>query len=151
MTTEFRQLIGTEIEFTAAIDIMEAYPEKGMRATIENIIADDETHEHNDQVWRIVVNYEKFDSHNKDLETANYYGSLAKGQSEGPEYTAREVGLYKTVETLYFMPPKSETGEDNWAAYFTILSTAKSKLAERYAVEGNGKSYVEWLESLVVA
>lgn len=147
---DFNQLIGTDVEFTSEIDTYEAYTEPKMRGTITKIIPDgDLTREPEEQLWTVVIDYSKFDSYNAKLESSNYYGSGKNGQSTKPEYTAREVGLYKEVETLYFPAPNYKGGKD-WSIYFSKLASAKTALVDRYNQADTDMSYVEWLESQLV-
>ena len=130
--------------------MVEAYPEGNMRATIVRIEPDQDSNiDPDQQVWKITFDYSKFDSHNQNFESANYYGVSSKGQDRTPTYTARETGWYTPVENIYMAAPNAQ-GQKLWDPYFKILAAEKSKLAELYASESQDMTYVDWLESKIL-
>ena len=135
-----QHLIGKTIQFTSKIELMESYPEKGMRGRIVSI---DEEYTHMDDLeehlYKIVFDYSEFDEFNKSLESANYYDKNGVAC-----VTAREAGMYRVKELIYFSSPKLYPFED----YFTTLDARQNELLKRFK-ESGAKNYVEWLESQI--
>jgi hypothetical protein len=136
----YLNLIGKDIQFTANIEDMEAYPEGGMRARIVNIIAYDTRNENPEEhLYKIVFDYSKFDQFNALLETSNYYDKNGIAC-----LTAREANRYEEVETIWFGSPEIYPFEK----YFTLLNEKSQTLFDRFK-ESGASNYIEWLEDQI--
>ena len=121
------------VEFKAAIDRLEGYAEKGMRATVTgyDVMEDGQT-------LRFYVDYSAFEDFNQALETANYYG-----RTQQPTLTAREAGQYEPTEHFYV--DRNEPSD----TFFTPVEQAHA-LMTQWRDEGAKTSYVQFLEARVV-
>lgn len=120
------------VEFKAAIDTLEGYAEKGMRATITGYDVMEDS-----QTLRFYVDYSAFEDFNQALETANYYG-----RTQQPTLTAREAGQYASIE--HFYADRDEPAD----TFFTPVEQAHT-LMKQWREEGAAISYVQFLEARV--
>lgn len=154
--SDYKSLIGAEIQFTSNIEEYEDYAEPNMRARIVSIRPDGPYEDvvnapEAEQVWIFEFDYSEYEDHNLQFESSNWYGNRHQGQdSAAPIYTARETGNYEPVDKLY-LPAPTWGGGSQWDRYFTLVGSDKVDLIKRYREEGNGKSYVEWLEEVVLS
>jgi hypothetical protein len=133
-------LLGKVIQFNEAIEEIEAYPEKGMRARIESIVSRD-THlpDPKDHLYLITFDYAEFDAFNAQIESSDYYDKRGVAC-----LTARQANMYEVQEQVYFASPDYLPFE----RYFTVLGERNEKLLSAFKKSG-AENYVEWLESLV--
>ncbi len=137
---DLQQLIASgasvAVEFGPRIEDAEAYPEPGMRAVALSY----RPQEHD--VCVITFSYEPFESHNKALESSNYYDKQGNAV-----LTAREAGQYKPVDTVYFTP------DDDMEGWFTLVDSAAFALFSEYRAStsaDSGVTYTCWLEQQVL-
>lgn len=83
------------IIFLDGIKEYEDYPEPGMKAIIKEVFHLGEI----ENIWKIVVDYEPFESHNIKLECSDYYDSTGK-----PCAGAKEAGMYESRSYIYSEP-----------------------------------------------
>lgn len=114
---------------TSAIEDLEGYPERGMRARIVSV-----TPEQDDMV-AVEFDFSEFDAHNMAFESRNYYDKAG-----APTLTAREYGAYQSREKFYFM------ADDALDKYLAFESDARMKLYGLFVVSGSKATYVQWLE-----
>lgn len=125
------------VEFGPNILDAGAYPEPGMRA---KVIAYSQLEP---DLAHITFDYAAFDSHNKALESSNYFDG-----KRVPCLTAREAGFYKEVEGIYFTP------SDEIGPWFRVLSDDTLSLYAQYKAEVSNEAelpYVSWLEQKAIA
>lgn len=111
------------------------YAQPGMRARIIGAVPADE-HE----VVTLRLDFEEFAAHNAPFEDASYYD----GQGI-PRLTAREAGMYREQDDLYFDVP------GGWSHLFEIADDAAVSLYSRFRAEGADCAYIVWLERQVLA
>jgi hypothetical protein len=118
------------VEFGPGVEVLEGYPEKGMRAHVMQAVQ--ESHD----TLRLEVTYAAFDAFNQPRETANYYDERGN-----PTLTAREAGEYKVEETLYL------PADEDLSGYLALLDerTQRRMAAFEASDEDN---YVAWLEAM---
>lgn len=127
-----------DVEFAKRISDAETYAEPGMRATVVSITPDV------DNVLKLKVNYQKFETFNEAFESHNYWGVVSKGQDpSAAEYTARETGWYKVEEQIYLM------ADDEVEDFMTIISFESFDLYDEWRSSNTDQTYVSWLESQV--
>jgi hypothetical protein len=138
-------LPGKEIEFSYRAEDLECYPENGMRARVLNVTEDKFHSDDDGQVWVVTVDYTDFDSHNRAFESSNYYD-----KNGNPGLTARQAGFYKETEDLYLPAPAFHAPDEMWESYFVVLDPMRIRLAGKFKLQGNGRTYIQWLEDQVL-
>lgn len=125
-----------QVEFTAKILDQETRFEKGMRAYISGITEPDEE-------GMIIIQFEErgYKEFNKSMET--------------PIYLTDKPGVYEKFSDSKYSRDfngKVDVYEMDYLEMekFTIIDDGSKELFQRYLKEGQGKSYVNWLESLVL-
>ncbi len=114
------------------IDETDGYEEVGMRCHILSIDYEDSDYIH------LKVSYAEFDEYNKAFETANYHD--ADGNAC---LYAREVGAYKTEDTLYVKI-------ESLGSVITILELARYSLLQEFLADPAGAtSYTDFLENKI--
>ncbi len=129
---ELRDQFGTalSVKCTNRVDIFEGYPEEGMMLEIKGI----RSHSHGNDVLVLNVSYTKFDEHNKQFETANYFDTNGKAT-----LTAREKGEYHADDTIYV------SGNDNPNDYFIA---EVNPVWEKYLqTRKPDQTYLNWLKT----
>lgn len=133
----FEQFIDLHVEFLEAIEEMEAYPEKGMRAVIKKVYP----YQHDpEDVIIVEFSFKEYDDYNKNLESHNYYDKNRK-----PTLTARESGFYNPVDTVYL-----DKQDFLNMKYFKTLLSERSNLVMEYIESGTKESYTNWIENMVI-
>ena len=118
---------------TSAIEDLDGYPERGMRARIVGI------EPKRDDMVNVEFDFTEFDGHNRAFESSNYYD-----KSGHPTLTARDYGAYHPREKFYFM------ADDALAKYLTLESDARVALYSEFVASSVEASYVQWLEDRVL-
>jgi len=106
-------IIGKTIQFLPAIDDFESYAEFNMRAVVTRIVpmyTDDP--DPKGHVYKVFVDYSKFDKYNEQFESSNYYD-----KNGSPVLNARQAGFYSVEDVIYFPNPSVES----WDKYFTVV------------------------------
>ena len=124
------------MKFNKGANDLESYVEPGMRATITSV-----SWEHNgtnecDAVFKLHVDFSKFDEENKQFETHCYFD-----KNQNPVLSAREAGQYEVQDTLYLSP--------DFETYFTM--EVDSPFREDFAKSGSTGTYVKFLEDRLTA
>ncbi len=113
MIVDINELVGKTIEFLPAIDDFESYAEGKMRAVVTDIVPmytdDPDPREH---VYKLFVNYAKYDEYNKQFESANYYD-----KSGVDCLSARQAGYYSVADCIYMPNPNV----DSWDLYLKVI------------------------------
>lgn len=127
---DYTAFIGQDIEFNKKVEDLEAYPEKGMRATV---LSCDVSREDEDLI-KVTVSYAKFDEYNKQFESSNYYD-----KDGNPVLNARQAGVYKETETLY----TDSADSHQWC---TLLKPEFADLITEWKKDSQdkGESYNAW-------
>lgn len=133
----FEQFIDLHVEFLESIEEMETYAESGMRAVIKKVYP--YPHDPEDVII-VEFSFVEYDDYNKNFESNNYYD-----KNRAPTLTAREAGYYSPVDSIYL------DKQDFLALkYFKTLLSERSSLVGEYLESGTKKSYVTWLENVVI-
>lgn len=119
------------VEFKKAIEDLEGYAEKGMRATITGFDQMDK------ETLRFYVDYSAFEEFNLAFETPNYYG-----KTNEPTLTAREAGQYNPTDHFYV--ERSDAAD----MFFTPVNPTNDLMGE-WKNAGMATSYVQFLEARV--
>lgn len=117
------------IRFTQGVDDFEGYAELHMRARVVSI------EERNYSVCILTVDFGEFEEHNRQFESANYFDKSGKAC-----LTARDVGDYKPVDTLYIPMDGEIYG-------FELEDGPAVTLYARYQAAKSSLTYVQWLEA----
>lgn len=119
------------ITFTNAIKGQETCAEPGMRGRIVGV-----TYRLDCAIFS--VDLEEFAQFNRPLEARDYYDADGKAT-----LTAREAGQYKEREDIW-------GPEDGEIQEFTVETGPALALMQHHQSEASGKSYVQWLEQMVL-
>lgn len=121
-----------DVEFGRDVEECDG-PTNGMRARIESVTLDQSN---GYDCWILKANMSVFESYNDSLDTRDFYDSQGK-----PCLSWKESGYYPKdgIENLYV----------NEEFDCRLIDDKTSNLYNRYLMEGNGLSYLSWLESLV--
>lgn len=124
------------VTFKKGILDKEGYAEPGMRARLISVrdSGDD------DGVGVLHVDFAEFDEFNKQFELANYHD-----KSGVPCLTARQAGQYKPQEDIYVDINYDIDGD------MEIEASDRLKLYDHFIAEKSDKSYVCWLEDMVLS
>lgn len=120
------------VTFAKPVEDQESYLEGGMRGRLVGVLRDEE------EYISLAVDLTEFDEFNKQYEKANYYD-----KSGVARLTAREAGFYKPSESVY-------VGPNDDVEVLVIEDAEALLLYKRYQADGGGKSYVQWLEQMIV-
>ena len=123
------------VTFKKPVEDQEGYMECGMRGRLVGVREVDRS---GDTIC-FQLDLREFDDFNKTFERSNYYD---KGGQ--PTLTAREAGFYKPDETVY-------VASVDEIDCFEVEASEGLALYGRYTAEASGKTYVQWLEALVVS
>lgn len=134
LVTALQQGTQPVVTFQGSVGDLESYAEAGMRARILSA-----TNDGADCV-KLMFDFEEFDGHNRAFESANYYD-----KNKVPCLTAREAGYYKPQEKLYFAPT------DDIETYMVFEDSAALGLFDEFKAQGVSGTYVQWLESQLLA
>ena len=116
------------------IEDCEGYAETGMRARLIGVYKGGD-----EDCIEIKVDFSEFEDFNKGFESSNYYDK--SGQAC---LSAREAGFYKPVDN-YFIDTKSAL------TLIAVVDDWRGRLFEEWQKNGNGASYVSWLETKVAS
>lgn len=120
------------VTFSQDVNEIADYLEAGMRGRVIGLGRKD------GDVLEIKIDLTEFDAANQLYETANYYD-----ENQIPRLTAREAGHYKPQLSLYLM--LDQPGP------WVVESAPRLSLHARFAQEGAGVNYLQWLEDQVLA
>jgi hypothetical protein len=127
---------GSTVKFTKGANDLESYVEPGMRATITSVSWDGEGKNESEAVFKLRVDFSKFDEENKQFETHCYFD-----KNHNPVLSAREAGQYEVQDTLYLSP--------DFETYFTM--EIDSPFREEFVKSGSNDTYVKFLEDRLTA
>ena len=119
---------------TSAIEDLEGYPEKGMRARVVGCATK------RDDMMALTFDFSEFETHNAPFESANYFDKAGHAT-----LTARENGAYKPQESFYVM------ADDLVARLMLLESDARMGIFNDYTASGSAQTYVQWLEDHMIA
>lgn len=122
------------VQFQAGIEEKESYVEPGMRARALRV------QKRNDEIVSIIFGFAEFDAFNLPFETANYYDE--KGN---PTLTARQAGVYRAEDSIYFDLPESLT------TTLQVVADDRTQFFDKYTASGSTDTYVGWLEAQLLA
>ena len=137
---DLRPLIGKDIEFLRMIEDYDWYGEVGMRATVLGVYWHDES-DVDDPVFKLHLSFAKYDDHNRQFESTNYWDNDGKAT-----WTARQANAYSVEDHLYL--------GNNWASCVKLVDGAADKLFNLFLTDKASQpdiNYVQWLETLVLA
>lgn len=120
------------VQLSKLIEECEGYAEEGMRARVIKVDVEDE------DVFCVTLDFSDFDEYNRQFESSNYYDKAGS-----PTLTAREAGQYKQQEDYCFGLDALEQ--------LQLVPEARTNLLARWRNEAPTKSYVEWLEDVVIS
>jgi hypothetical protein len=129
--SNYTHFVGKVVQFTPEADILEDYPEAGMRGVITKINVNHDRGYDRDTVLIVEVDHTDFDEFNKPFESSNYYNG-----KQVPCLTAREAGLYSAKTRYYMSPFHLPTGPE---AMMTLVDSASAKLHDEFQKSGRTK------------
>jgi hypothetical protein len=136
LKAKLKSLVGKTVVFTKNVEDLEDYAESGMKARVQDFIIKDS------ELTIIKFDFDFYKNHNSQYETSNYYDKYGR-----PTLNAHEAGIYKPIQDMY-LPSNLES----IMSYMNVVTLERQDtLLQKYQNSQTDKTYLEWLEDVILA